>query len=213
MTAVALPPVKYRMPKPLTASSNSVALLVAMPGLEDAFFARSVVLLLNRGDHGAEGLVLNRPAPVLLTTVLEGAGVASPRQDTAGQQVHIGGPVEPHAGVLLVDVGSASAVQAQTAALLQEEAHEVLPGILMSASMDVLRAVSTDDNAGRFGLFLGRAGWTAGQLEQELAEGSWLLTEADPALLFAEGTDAVWRTALRLMGAEPETVVRELAEA
>lgn len=213
MTAVALPALMNRTPKPLVAAPDQVAMLVAMPGMQDPFFAESVILLLDHTEQGAEGLVLNRPAPVSLSTVLQGAGVESPRPETAEQHVRIGGPVEPHAGVVLYDLTSEGVVRPDTRDVLTSDAHEVVPGVLLSASMDALRAVSTDRDAGRFGLFLGRAAWGPGQLDQEIRDGSWLAADVDPSLLFQRGTGDVWRAALELLGAEPEQVVRELAEA
>lgn len=213
MTAVALPALMTRLPKPLVAAPERVAMLVAMPGMQDPFFAESVILLLDHTEHGAEGLVLNRPAPVSLSTVLQGAGVDGPRPETAQEQVRIGGPVEPHAGVVLYEQRSEGSLRPDTRLVLSADAHEVVPGVLMSASMEALRAVATDRDAGRFGLFLGRAAWGPGQLDQEIREGSWLAAEVDPGLLFQRGTADVWRAALELLGAEPEQVMRELAEA
>jgi len=213
MTAVALPALMTRTPKPLVAAPERVAMLVAMPGMQDPFFAESVILLLDHTDDGAEGLVLNRPAPVALSTVLQGAGVESPRPETSQQQVRIGGPVEPHAGVVLYERASEGLVRPDTQLVLAADAHEVVPGVLLSASMEALRVVSTDRDAGRFGLFLGRAAWGPGQLDQEIRDGAWLAAEVDASLLFRRGTADVWRAALELLGAEPENVVRELAEA
>ncbi len=177
-------------------------LLIAAPTLDDGFFAQSVVLLLEHGADGTGGIVLNRPAPLDLNTLLQAAGLGKGGHDT--RPVWIGGPVTPHAGLVLYrDEGGER----------YEHDIEVVPGLRLSASMGLLREVAEGQGPQHFGLFLGRAGWGPGQLEKEMAEGSWLTAEPDLDLLFARDADQVWNRALAGIGIDSHHLVRDHVEA
>ncbi len=172
-------------------------MLVAVPTLSDPFFARTVILLVDSDDSGSSGVVLNRRAPVDLSTLLDGAGLSSP-QDTRGAPVWWGGPVQPEAGMVLY---------------LEEEqlpdyepCVAIAPGLRASWSMELLQDISEGDGPTVYSLFLGRASWTGGQLEGELEEGSWLPVDLDRSLLFAHSGDESWDQALRNVGASPQAI-------
>ena len=186
----------------LGAGALAPTLLIAMPGMEDGFFARTVILLVEHSQAGAGGVVLNRVAPLDLDTLLRSTGLD--QAPTGPHPVWVGGPVAPQAGlVLYFDEGG----------VRYDHDVEVLPGLRLSASMGLLRDVAIGKGPKKFGLYLGRAGWGPGQLEDELAKGAWLSTEPDLALLFATDGDAVWRRALGGMGTDEQHVVREIASA
>lgn len=177
-------------------------MLIAAPALEDGFFAHSVILLVDRGEHGAGGMVLNRVAPVDLEALLIAGGLE--HQVAGPRPVWIGGPVAPQSGlVLYLDEGGKR----------YEHDVEVMPGLRLSASMEVLRDVAQGKGPRVFGLFLGRAGWGPGQLEREIAEGSWLTCEPQLDLLFGTETDDVWRQALQSQGLDEAHLFRGIAEA
>lgn len=178
------------------------SLLIATPSLEDGFFAHSVVLLLEHNEEGTGGIVLNRPAPLDLDTLLQAAGLG--KVPSGPHPVWIGGPVTPQSGlVLYLDEGGER----------YEHDIEVLPGLRLSASMGLLRDVATGHGPRQFGLFLGRAGWGPGQLERELAAGAWLTGEPDLSLLFATDVDQSWRAALAAIGIDELHLSRDLVEA
>ncbi|MBI5607755.1 MAG: YqgE/AlgH family protein [Deltaproteobacteria bacterium] len=177
-------------------------LLIAAPALDDGFFAHSVVLLLEHGEDGTGGIVLNRPAPLDLNTLLQAAGLG--RGAGAAQPVWIGGPVTPHAGLVLYrDEGQKR----------YEHDVEVVPGLRLSASMSLLREVAEGHGPRQFGLFLGRAGWGPGQLEKEMAEGTWITAEPNLDLLFANDADQVWSRALAGIGIDSHHLMRDHVEA
>ncbi|MSQ82819.1 MAG: hypothetical protein EXR77_07865 [Myxococcales bacterium] len=177
-------------------------MLIAMPGMEDGFFTRTVILLVEHGDQGAGGVVLNRMAPLDLDTLLKSTGLDS--APSGPHPVWVGGPVQPQAGlVLYLDEGRKR----------YDHDVEVMPGVRLSASLNVLRDVAAGKGPTTFGLYLGRAGWGPGQLEDEMAKGAWLSTEPDLSLLFSTDGDQAWRRALSAFGTDEQHVVREIASA
>lgn len=183
-------------------SALAPSMLIAMPGMEDGFFARTVILLVEHGSEGAGGVVLNRVAPLDLDTLLKSTGLE--KAPSGPHPVWVGGPVSPQAGlVLYLDEGGKR----------YDHDIEVLPGLRLSASLNVLRDVAAGKGPKTFGLYLGRAGWGPGQLEDELAKGAWLTTEPDLDLLFCTDGDDAWRRALGGLGTDEQHVVREIASA
>ena len=178
-------------------------MLIAGPTLQDATFAQTVILLIESGPEGAYGMVINKPAPVNLATLLDGAGIE--RDATPDHAVWLGGPVQPEAGVVLY---------LDEPDLETFEPHaEVLPGLHMSSSMNLLHAIAAGRGPHTFALYLGRASWGAGQLEAELTAGVWLPAEPDVSLLFDADSDSCWRRALTLLGTDPAHIVSTPAEA
>jgi putative transcriptional regulator len=178
-------------------SERSVApgLLLAMPQLQDPNFHRSVVLMIHHDEDGSFGLVVNRPNTWLVSEMLSPIGVAWGGEDEA--VVWEGGPVSPQSGFLL------------HSAPRDPQEHgdlEILPGLELSTSQERIRDLASEppDHV-RF--LLGYAGWAAGQLESELAQGAWLLAEADPELVFSIPAERMWETALRCLGIEPSMLV------
>lgn len=153
-------------------------LLIAVPGLSDPNFSRTVVLMVQHDEDGAFGLVLNRPGSEPVAAVWERmTGDPCP----VDRPVLIGGPV---AGPLMAI--HASPVHAE---------HEIAPGVWFSGHRDHLAALVAE--AGEPLLILGGyAGWGPEQLETELAEGSWEVTDATASLVFADSA-TLWKQALR----------------
>ena len=160
-----------------------------MPQLGDPHFHRTVVLVLQHGAEGARGLVLNRPTRVTLQDVARGTSLAvSPR--LSRQVVYFGGPVEPQCGYVLHD--RASLV----------EKHALAPGLYLSETKNALGQL-LGEGAGTLRFFLGYAGWGPRQLEREVAQGTWLFTEASPARVLHSDAETLWDEVLRQMGVDP----------
>jgi putative transcriptional regulator len=157
-------------------------LLVAGPGLWDPNFRRTVVLIGHHDDGGAVGVVLNQP---LATTVEEAAPPLSPLVPR-GEPIFRGGPVQPEAAVVLADFEDpdrAGVLALETIGFLPEESD--------AESLGGLR---------RARVFAGYAGWSAGQLEVEMAEDSWHATPAVPGDVFADDPERLWTTAVGRLG-------------
>lgn len=157
-------------------------LLVAAPTLRDPNFLRVVVLLLDHGEEGALGVVLNRPSDTAVFEVLPAwdSLISHPRV------VHAGGPVQPQAAIALarrrpavVPAGFAPLQDGLGTVDLDGDPDRIEPAI---ESMRV---------------FAGYAGWGAGQLEGEIGEGAWYVVPAAPDDAFAAEPHLLWRTVLR----------------
>lgn len=146
-------------------------LLVAGPDLLDPNFHRTVVLLIEHGDQGTLGLVLNRPSDTTLKALMSQIGETA--YDTE-KTLHIGGPVP---GPLMA---------LHTHAELADST--VLPGIYFTVQKEHL-SVLVERDSGTYHLFIGHAGWSPGQLEEEMRSGSWLLVPARLDLVFSEVPD------------------------
>lgn len=158
-------------------------LLVAGPDLLDPNFRRTVVLVGEHGEEGAMGVVLNRPSPVTVDDAVPPlAGLVDD-----GDVVHVGGPVQPQAIVVLgdfVDTGQAASLVVGTIGFLpgEIEGPDDVPGLA------------------RARVYAGYAGWGAGQLESELAESSWIVVPASPDDVFTAEPEGLWSEVLRRKG-------------
>jgi putative transcriptional regulator len=167
----------------------SSGFLIAMPQLGDPNFHRSVVLVLKHGADGARGLVLNRPTQVTLDDVARGQSLSvAPR--LSRQAVYFGGPVDPQRGYVLHD--RFSVVEKQSLA----------PGLFLSDTVEALKQL-LEEGSGTLRFFLGYAGWAPRQLERELAQGTWLFTEASPERVLRSEAETLWDEVLRQMGVNP----------
>ena len=169
--------------------SLAPVLLVSMPQMLDPNFSKTVVLLAEYGAHGAFGLVLNRrmdePAKAIVTA-------DEPLDIHPKMYLFTGGPVEPtRAWVLTAN------------AHLDPGALEVMNGVYLSTSASVVRRTLETAPDPSVRMVVGYAGWGAGQLDVELAEGSWLLAPVESDLIFQTSFDAMWESAIRRLGAEP----------
>lgn len=165
--------------------------LIAMPALEDGNFQRSVTYICEHTEDGAIGIVLNRPADVTLGDLL--AHMELPRSNGVppSTPVYLGGPVQPERGFILCASGPEAAV---------DEGLQVSSEILVSTSRELLRTIAAGKGPSRFLIALGYAGWGGGQLEQELADNSWLTGPADPEVIFDLAWEQRWQAAARKLG-------------
>ncbi len=175
--------------------------LIAMPGMEDGAFSRSVVYLCEHSERGALGLIINKPTDINLKNLLEKVDLSLRRTDLADAPVFLGGPVQTERGFVLHDpMRSPDAVSEDNASAYASTMH--IPGGLldMTTSRDVLEALSTGAGPRRVLVTLGYSSWAEGQLESELAENSWLTVGADLAVIFDTPVDKRYDSALGLLG-------------
>jgi putative transcriptional regulator len=168
-------------------------LLLAMPQLADPNFSRAVVLMIEHGDNGSFGLVINHPSPIKATELLDSLEMHWRGEDSA--VVWAGGPVSPSTGwVLHEPSGIATPGAAGTI--------EITSTISLSTSPERLRAIANQPPR-NIRLLLGYSGWGPGQLAQEMARGAWLHTAADPQLVFETPPDEMWDRAMKTLGINP----------
>jgi putative transcriptional regulator len=170
------------------AEALRAALLLSMPQLQDPNFSRTVVLLCDYGPEGAFGLVLNRPTDMAASAMVR---LEPPITGGNDLPLFIGGPVEPERGWILL------ATEPPTDFKL------IRDGLYLSTSQTLLRDVLEAAPAPRARIIAGYAGWGPGQLDEELAQSSWLMSDVDLDLVFDTPAEAMWETAIRRMGADP----------
>lgn len=167
------------------APSHTGRLLVAAPVLTDPNFARSVVLLLDHDEQGALGVVLNRPTQVGVCDVLDGWA-----ELTGDPQVIFqGGPVGLDSALAVAVVPGEPGPEEP---LGWRRVHGAIGLVDLEAPPQVLAG-----ELGALRVFAGYAGWTPGQLEQEIAEGAWYLVDAEPGDISAPHPEGLWRAVLR----------------
>ena len=172
--------------------------LIAMPGLEGAPFARSVIYLCEHSERGALGLIINKPMDINLQRLFEKVELSLGRQDLTRQPVFQGGPVQTERGFVLHDSMRAAAQDAQDSTYAST--MTIPGGLEMTTSKDVLEALSHGAGPQRVLITLGYSSWGQGQLESELAENAWLTVGADPAVIFDTPADERYDRALGLLG-------------
>lgn len=174
--------------------------LIAMPGLQDDVFHRSVIYLCEHSDKGALGLIINKPCEISMTGLFEKLSLPLLRQDLLDAPVFLGGPVQNDRGFVLHDATFSEGNQPDEAVYASTM---VIPGGMeMTTSKDVLDAMSSGFGPARVLVCLGYAAWGEGQLESELSENSWLTVAADPALIFETPVAERYDKALKLLGLE-----------
>lgn len=167
-------------------------LLVAMPGMQDPRFTKSVIYMCAHNSDGAMGLVINRlidslSFPDLLAQLgIESVGI--------GDQIkiHFGGPVESSRGFVLH-----SPDYRRDATLVVDES------VALTATVDILKAIAVGSGPRHSLLALGYAGWGPGQLDDEIKANGWLHVTADDKLVFGENMDAKWEGAMAKLGIDP----------
>lgn len=166
-------------------------LLIAAPQMSDPVFEGTVILLWHHDDQGAIGVVINRPREHRLSELLPSDPYGD--ADYPAAQLSWGGPVEQDTGTVV----------ARTDAAVQEGSQ--LPGgIAVSRSRDDLVRLLAKRQP--LLLCLGYAGWSAGQLDAEIADGGWLFTDCDPTLVLEAPAEERYAAALATLGLSPKTV-------
>ena len=170
--------------------------LIAMPGLNDVAFGRSVVYLCEHSDRGALGLIINKPSDINLKNLFDKVELPLHRADLTQAPVFQGGPVQTERGFVLHEsmMPGHESVYASTM---------MIPGGLeMTTSKDVLEALSTGAGPRKIFISLGYSAWGQGQLESEISDNSWLTVAADPAVIFDTPVEQRYDKALLLLGVQ-----------
>ena len=174
--------------------------LIAMPGMVDDNFAGAVVYLCDHTASGAMGLVINRPTDVDLATVFDKVDLKLEIQTKAQEPVYFGGPVQTDRGFVLHEQKQGEHTTHYNSSL------RIPGGLAMTTSKDVLEEVAAGHGPSRFLMTLGYAGWSAGQLEDEIARNGWLNvpapTEERAHIIFDTPDEYKYQNVLALLGIE-----------
>jgi len=175
-------------------------ILIAMPSMDDPRFERSVIYICAHSEGGAMGLVINKPAKnidfaELMTRLNLPQGDSNIELDLedSDRLVHFGGPVEPGRGFVLHSGEYNS----------QESTLAINDEVGLTATLDVLKEIAAGKGPEKSLLALGYAGWSPGQLENEIIHNGWLHCQADEDLLFGIEIDEKYQSALDKLGINP----------
>ena len=165
--------------------------LIAMPGLADPNFHQTVTLICDHNDEGAMGIVSNRPLNLQLAEIFSQLSLGADASALGAHSILQGGPVQQERGFVLHD-----------GARRWELSMRVSAELSLTRSRDILQAMAHGDGPGRAVVALGYAGWSPGQLEQELSDNAWLSVPAVDEIIFDTPFEERWEAAARLLGVD-----------
>lgn len=166
--------------------------LIAMPAMADPNFVRTLTYVAEHNDQGALGVIVNRPIDMDLSALFERVDIALEAEGFVGQPVYFGGPVQTDRGFVL-----------HRPAGDWRSTLKVNDSIGLTSSRDILEAVAKQGEPHEILIALGYAGWSAGQLEQELASNAWLTVPADDmAIVFELPPEERLAAAMQALGVD-----------
>jgi putative transcriptional regulator len=175
-------------------------LLIAMPSMCDPYFAKTVTFICTHNADGAMGIIINQPTNVKLDELYENIKVTLDNDIIKDQPVLFGGPVQPERGFVL-HLASKHDDSWNSCVNIREQ-------IALTSSKDILEAIAIGKGPEKFHLSLGYAGWTPGQLEQEILENAWLSVEIKEfetlhKILYETPYDEMLPASMKLLGIDP----------
>ena len=177
-------------------------LLIAMPGMRDERFAKSVIYMCAHTEEGAMGLVLNQRLDSLTFAELISQLELGEKHLSKDVPVHFGGPVESGRGFVL-----------HTSDYQQDATLEVLNGVALTASVEILKAIAQGKGPQKSLLALGYAGWGPGQLDMEIKANGWLQVPSDSEIIFDIEPDTKWEQAIQRLGIDPRMLSDDVGHA
>lgn len=177
--------------------------LIAMPVMQEQHFAHAVIYLCVHNEEGAMGIVINRPMLDLnMGEIMQQMNIPLQIDSLRQAPVLLGGPVQPERGFLV-----------HTPASRWQSTLSVTDDIAVTSSQDILQALANGEGPQSFLMALGFAGWSEGQLEQEIANNAWLTVPADPKILFESPFEDRWDLAGGLLGFNMDDLSDEVGHA
>ncbi|EGA65250.1 YqgE/AlgH family protein [Vibrio brasiliensis] len=180
--------------------------LVAMPGMKDPYFQRSVIYVCEHNEEGAMGLMINAPIDITIGKMLEKVDVEPihPKllTDSLEKPVLNGGPVSEDRGFILHQPKDE-----------YESSIKMTDRISVTTSRDILGVLGTEAEPNHYLVALGYSGWEPGQLEIELSENSWLTVEADPNVMFDTPINERWQKAVQMLGIDVSQLSSDIGHA
>ena len=177
-------------------------LLIAMPGMRDERFAKSVIYMCAHTEEGAMGLVLNQRLDSLTFAELISQLELGEKDLSKDVPVHFGGPVESGRWFVL-----------HTSDYQQDATLEVVNGVALTATVDILKAIAQGKGPQKSLLALGYAGWGPGQLDMEIRANGWLQVPSDSEIIFDIEPDTKWERAIQRLGIDPRMLSDDVGHA
>ena len=176
--------------------------LLAMPSLDAGLFAKSITYLIEHGEEGAMGLIINRPLDLAISEVFDQLEIKSSVSLNC-IPIMVGGPVQMDQGFVLHRDKVSN----------WEACIEVSDEILLTTSQDILFSIAEDQGPKETLIALGYAGWSPGQLEAELAKNSWLTMPADSDIIFSTPYDQRFSQAAAQIGVDMNLISSQIGHA
>ena len=176
--------------------------LIAMPNMGDPYFSKSLTYICEHNEHGALGVVVNRPLDMKMQTLFEQIGITPPEGDLCRAPVYFGGPVQMDRGfVLHQPVGH------------WQSTLVINPDIGLTTSKDILESLGIGEGPERVLIALGYSGWAPGQLEHELGQNAWLTVNASPDIIFEMPFETRLAAAMATLGVDFASLSEEAGHA
>lgn len=174
--------------------------LIAPPQLNTDWFEKTIIYIARHDEHGAQGLIINRPSQIQIQELLSDLKINS--DQVRPHAVLEGGPVRPEAGFVL-----------HTGQPGWQSSIAVSENICITTSKDILEAIAHNEGVDRYQIMLGYAGWKPQQLETEIARGDWLICDADMELLFNLPYEQRWSAAAAKLGLDTNWLSEDIGHA
>jgi putative transcriptional regulator len=176
--------------------------LIAMPGLEDPNFFHTATFICEHNEEGAMGIIVNRPLDVTLEEVLDQMNIEASASVDTSIPIYMGGPVQPEHGFVLHSPGG-----------LWESSMVISDEIIVTTSQDILAAIAHNEGPKDYLIALGYAGWSENQLEDEIAENTWLSGPSNADILFHTPAEERWNSAAALLGVDLNLISSDVGHA
>lgn len=176
--------------------------LLAMPNLAEGIFSHSITYICEHGESGAMGIVINQPLELSVAEIFEHLEIDA-RGDFSSEPVMAGGPVQIDHGFVLHHNSQQS----------WEASMKITPELTLTTSRDILRAIAHGNGPKEHLIALGYAGWSAGQLEHELAENSWLSLPAEADIIFSTPSHQRLSAAAAMLGIDMNLISTQAGHA
>jgi putative transcriptional regulator len=176
--------------------------LIAMPGLHDPNFYHTVTYICSHNEDGAMGIVINKPLDLVLGEVLEQMDINFEGDIARDTPIYDGGPVQSDRGFILHKYDKD-----------WESSLKVSDQIGIATSLDILDAIANGEGPENSFIALGYAGWSAGQLEQEMRDNIWLSGPAESHIIFNTPVNQRWNSAAKLLGIDIDQLSPDVGHA
>jgi putative transcriptional regulator len=179
--------------------------LIAMPAMQDPIFGGTVVYVCEHNDNGVLGVVINKPTDMTMETLFERVDLevsSGVPRSVVDEPIMFGGPVQDDRGFVLHTPGA----RYSSSLTVTEE-------VAFTTSIDVLEAVARGTGPSRMLVSIGYAGWSPGQLEDEISRNGWLTVGADTRILFDVPVEERYMAAMKLLGFDPLMLASEAGHA
>ena len=176
--------------------------LISMPNLKDPNFEKTVTYICVHNEEGAMGIVINKPLEIGLGEIFVQMEIPVNNPDANKQKIYHGGPVHTDHGFILHQTSKE-----------WNSSIIVSPELCVTTSKDILEAIAEGEGPDESLVALGYAGWSAGQLEQELMDNAWLNGPVDLEIIFNTSSEQCWQSAANHIGVDIDKLSSDIGHA